>query len=75
MRFQADPTRIGEPRRYRGIVDGVVQIVRSEGVVDGLYKGAGTTVLRAAVLSGTQVMCTVVCDIQQCAKRTSAGQL
>lgn len=55
MRFQADRSKRGEPRRYRSVVSAFRSIWREEGLVHGLYKGVGTTTLRAAVLTGAQV--------------------
>jgi len=63
VRFQADPSRRNEPRRYKSIADGVRTVLRTEGIAHGLYKGALTTVIRAAVLSGTQVcLCCIICE-------------
>lgn len=55
VRFQADPSPRGAPRRYSSILSAVREIVRTEGVYGGLYKGTWTTVIRAAVLTSAQV--------------------
>jgi hypothetical protein len=38
VRFQADPARTPELRRYKSVVGAVVEIVRTEGLIAGLYK-------------------------------------
>eukprot|EP00698_Gefionella_okellyi_P002083 TRINITY_DN11961_c0_g1_i2.p1 TRINITY_DN11961_c0_g1~~TRINITY_DN11961_c0_g1_i2.p1 ORF type:complete len:313 (-),score=49.98 TRINITY_DN11961_c0_g1_i2:227-1165(-) len=55
VRFQADRSGRGEPRRYRSIASAVRQIVHEEGIIRGLYKGVFTTILRASVLSSVQL--------------------
>jgi hypothetical protein len=41
-------------RRYRGLTHGLIDVGRTEGLA-GLYKGWGPTMIRAAVLTGSQV--------------------
>ena len=47
--------RRGLPPRYDSTLSAFSSIVRQEGLTKGLYRGAGPTVLRAAVLSGSQL--------------------
>lgn len=47
--------RRGLPPRYDSTLGAFPSIVRDEGLVRGLYRGAGPTVLRAAMLSGSQL--------------------
>lgn len=55
IRFQGDASVKGEPRRYPSVRAAVVDIVKHEGVANGLYKGMWTTTARSAVLSATQL--------------------
>lgn len=41
-------------RRYRGLMHGLIEVGRTEGLA-GLYKGWGPTMMRAAVLTGSQL--------------------
>ena len=41
-------------RRYRGLMHGLIEVGKTEGLA-GLYKGWGPTMMRAAVLTGSQV--------------------
>lgn len=43
------------PKPYRHTFDAVVQIYRTEGGIKGLYRGVSATVLRAAVVTGSQL--------------------
>eukprot|EP01113_Clastostelium_recurvatum_P006092 TRINITY_DN12763_c0_g1_i2.p1 TRINITY_DN12763_c0_g1~~TRINITY_DN12763_c0_g1_i2.p1 ORF type:complete len:303 (+),score=48.32 TRINITY_DN12763_c0_g1_i2:29-937(+) len=55
VRFQADRSTTKESRRYRGIYHAFSTIWRTEGLVNGLYKGVGTTMLRASLLTSAQL--------------------
>ena len=47
--------RKGKPVRYTGMWSALVTIWREEGLVQGLYRGAGVTIARACVLNGVQL--------------------
>jgi len=53
--MQADKAATKSQQKYKGVVDAFRQILKQEGLRDGLYKGVETTVLRAAVLTSAQL--------------------
>ena len=50
----------GSNRRYRGVVDAYLSIARSEGVVNGLYRGLGPNIGRNGIVNACE---TVVYDV------------
>eukprot|EP01102_Stenamoeba_stenopodia_P014631 TRINITY_DN4881_c0_g5_i1.p1 TRINITY_DN4881_c0_g5~~TRINITY_DN4881_c0_g5_i1.p1 ORF type:complete len:341 (+),score=72.07 TRINITY_DN4881_c0_g5_i1:48-1070(+) len=55
IRFQADAAPTKELRAYHSIYDAVVKIIRTEGLIGGLYKGVHITIVRAALLTSAQL--------------------
>ena len=55
IRFQADQAGKGQAPRYKSLMDAVVKIIKNEGLFGGLYKGVGTTMIRAALLTSSQL--------------------
>jgi len=51
IRFQADI----HGTRYTGVFNAIGTVIKTEGVIQGLYKGVGTTTLRAALLTSAQL--------------------
>jgi len=53
--MQADRSTTKQTQKYKSVANAFMTILKTEGLRDGLYKGVGTTVLRAAVLTGAQL--------------------
>lgn len=47
--------RRGQLVRYKGMTEAFIKIFKQEGLMNGLYRGASVTVLRASLLNGAQL--------------------
>lgn len=55
IRIQGDVREPGKPPRYKNTFNAFFRIYKEEGIVNGLYKGAGATTLRASILTSAQM--------------------
>lgn len=54
IKIRQQGVRYGDPMPYKNFLDGITTVFRQEGI-RGLYKGVSATVLRAAILTASQL--------------------